>query len=47
MTHHFNTKQFKYGKQLNTKYLKYETKVEYDLIKYEITFKIQKRLNAK
>ena len=43
----FNTKRFKYEKQMNTKYLKYETKVEYDLIKYETTFKIQKWLNAK
>ena len=35
------------GKQLTMKYLKYEIKTEYDLIKYEITFKIQKRLDAK
>ena len=46
MTPHFNTKQFKYEKQLNTKYLKYETKVEYDLIKYETTFKNTKTIKC-
>ena len=46
MTRYFNTKQFKYEKQLNMKYLKYETKVEYDIIKYETTFKNTKTIKC-